>query len=258
MNCGVLRMLTSVMFIMLRPITVAAVALATAAAHGTGLVQFYFSDHGGDNSRLSYDQVTSSMWYQEYDIIAKNVGDEALDFWAGSVLVGYATSNGPSYQSILLSSMKIVVLDDFDTSNVAGNVNIPHRAAWFVGGLEPIYRGGANPPSGIYRPAGISIPIDMVTSATESIAVGEEKYICSIVLKDRGLYGSEAPFHDVFIYSTPTATNSGTSILYSRDGQLYNGVNWEDGSRLRLVPEPVGMIVFAAGILPWLARRCRR
>lgn len=236
-------------------------ALATVAANAAGAPQFYFSTKGGDTSQLATDLVTSSSWTAEYDIIVKNVGDAAIAFNAGNLLVAYATSTAQTAGGAPTAGTdKITVFAPGTTTNAAANPNVTGRAAWYLGGNpfgSVTFRGGSlSPTSSAVRPYGMSLALDLAVGTTEALAVGEEKYVATVKFKDNGMYGTEA-FHDLFLFSSAGTPQTGGQSVLLNGGTAFRQGNYE-ASRLRLVPEPGTMLALVAGIGALAARRRRK
>lgn len=244
----------------LRSTAFAILAVASVAANAAGVPQFYFSTKGGDNSRISEDIVTGAGWMQEYDVIVKNVGDADIVYNSGGVLITYANFTGASGATMVAGSDTVNVFNPTDTNapilnNALNNSNITAWSSLFSGGLPCQVRGG-DAASGT-RPGGYMISLDVPLGSTRTLAAGASLNILTIKIKNNGFYGNGQPFKDIFLY-TGRATATGGSTALHNGSTHFVPTNWENDSRLRLVPEPGTMLALAAGIGALAARRRRK
>lgn len=238
-------------------------ALATVAANAAGVPQFYFSDKGGSNDRLLTDTVTSSAWVKEYDVIVKNVGDAGLNIGSANLVVAYAMGLSQVVGTLPIAGTDTVtVFNTSDTSNTNLNSNITGLASWvFHGGLDQVrFRGGSlNPQNNtIARPYGMVVNLTGQLNQSTPLAVGDTMYLATIKFKDNGFYGNGQAFKDIFLYTAPAGAQTGASTVVFNPASPALPTNWENDSRLRLVPEPGTMLALVAGIGALAARRRRK
>lgn len=245
----------------LRSTAFAILAIASVAANAQGVVRFYFSDAGGDNARISQDIVTGPSWEKEYDICIANTGNADIVFNAANVLLGYSLYNGQSAATFVAGSDSVSVHNAADLAAANANSNITARAPWFVGNFAPSIRGGqgVTNSSTEQRPGGMSIGVDLALNQTHTLVAGTSEMMMRVKLRNNGFYGNGQPFKDVFLFTGPRvpSSSSGSTCL------INGGVNivppdWQNDSRLRLLPEPGTMLALVAGLGALAARRRRK
>ena len=239
-------------------------ALATVAANAAGVPQFYFSRSGdGDNNRLLQDAVTSVDWVNSYDVIVENVGDATLNFTGMNVLVAYARGLSQNAGTAPVAGTDTVtVFNTSDINNTGTNTNLSNIASWVnqAGGLDQVrFRGGAITPinNTVERPFGMVFNLPGSLGVSTPLAAGEKMRLATVKFKNNGFYANGTPFKDIFLYTAPAGAQTGSSTVVFTPGPVLP-TNWEENSRLRLVPEPGTMLALVAGIGALAARRRRK
>lgn len=242
----------------LRSSAFAVLAIASVAANAQN-INFYFSDYGGDNTRLLTDVLTpgGDKWY---DVCVENKSTSPITINSGVAMVGLGTSTSAGTAAVPTVTPGVTV---FDPGNPNSANNIERRAAhhvqWFTGAFAADMRGGRNPSGGGAtdpRPWGHNTPIDMAPGTTQVLAPGASWALYAIHIKENGFIGQSA-FYDIFIYDAGSGS-SGTSALLNGATAHRPGSTWADKSRLRLTPEPGTMLALAAGLGALAARRRRK
>jgi hypothetical protein len=238
----------------LRTSAFAVLAIASVAANAQS-IKFWFSDNGGDNSRLLTDVIGpgQSKWY---DVILANVGSTPLVFNSGVVMIGLGVSSAAGTGAT--ANVTPAKVNVHDPSQPNGAMNIANPAPWFTRAFAADMRGGRNPSGGgTNRPWGHNTPIDMAPGTTQTLAAGDTIRLYSIQLRENGFIGQDA-FWDVFIYDAGSGSSGTSAMLNGATAYRPGSGSWADDSRLRLTPEPGTMLALAAGIGALAARRRRK
>lgn len=236
----------------LRTSAFAVLAIASVAANAQS-IKFWFSDMGGDNSRLLTDVMApgQSKWY---DVILANVGSTPLVFNSGVVMVGVAESATAGTAATPLATPGVHVHNPAAPNSAD---NIVRLAPWFSGAFAADLRGGRNPTPNGNRPWGHNTPVDMAPGTTQTLGAGETIALYRIQLRENGFIGQSAHY-DVFIYDAGSGSSGTSAMLNGATAYRPGSGTWADDSRLRLTPEPGTMLALAAGLGALVARRRRK
>lgn len=228
-------------------------------------VQFYFSDAGGSNERITQDVVTGVNWTKEYDVYVRNVWHSNIEFNAAVLHVGYGQSNGagPSATLIPFSDLVSISFPDQASQPIGSNPNITARAPWWihVNGSNPFLGGGGGPAPGTLRPYGLHCNMIMASGTFQTLPVGNTMFLARISFKNRFLWqlgGSTT----LSVYNGGGA-QTGTSALMDFRPEIplsYRTRDWQSNSTLQLtpVPEPISILGLATGLGILLRKRFRR
>lgn len=227
-------------------------------------IEFFYSDAGGDNSRLHTASVTSGNWTGQYDVIVKNVTENDIVLTAGYIHIGFAKSLGAGASANIIPGTDLVSLRYPSPNNqlISDNLNIVARAPWVRGDLPTNLMGGLTEVSGAPRPYGLHIPLTAPQGTSQTLSAGATMFLARIAFKDNGLFSAQG-VHDLVLYDVPDRTGGGTNaLLFQENGNTvayHDGGDWFAHSRLTLVaPEPASTTAFALGAVVLLSRRTKR
>lgn len=219
-----------------------------------GTVQFYFSAAGGDDSRISEDQVTSSAWTNEYDILVKNVSGHAITFNQANVLVGFGRTTTLDPAVPIPGSDTIRERFGFTrNATFANNPNITWVPSWVsnFGTQTRLMGGWTEPWDGPVRPWGLNAGIFNFAGVTKTILNNEVLPLFRLSLRDNGLFAAQG-INNLQLYNFPNQTGGSTTLrLTGTDNTyFYDNVNYFENSRLTLIaPEPGMLAILFFGSL---------
>lgn len=241
---------------------IGSLAVSLSAQPLSESVQFYFSDAGGSNERITQDFVTGVNWTREYDVYVKNVWHSNIEFTAAVLLLGYgqSTNFGPAAQLIPFSDLVSISFPDQASQPLGANPNITGSAPWWihVNGSNPFLGGGSGPAPGTPRPYGLQCNLIMAGGTFQTLPIGSSMFLARISFKNRFLWqlgGST----QLSIYNGGAGA-TGTSALRDMRPEIplsYRTRDWQSNSTLRLtpVPEPISILGLALGVGSLLLRR---